>query len=83
MFTFIEWDSLASLALEVGLSLLIFIIIIWVVRRVNAQSPPPQPIQSRQSRSPEPDIIAPPGTNNSGGPMQSPEPLTTERKKNA
>lgn len=40
MFGFVQWDSPIALLIEVVLSLAIVAGLLWLARRVNAQSPP-------------------------------------------
>jgi RsiW-degrading membrane proteinase PrsW (M82 family) len=41
LFDFVQWDSPLTLLLEVALSIVVLIALMWVARRVNAASVPP------------------------------------------
>ncbi|HYO50913.1 MAG TPA: hypothetical protein VEW94_13765, partial [Chloroflexia bacterium] len=41
MFNFIQWDNPLTLLIEVALSIVVLVALMWVARRVNATSAPP------------------------------------------
>ncbi|HYO50049.1 MAG TPA: hypothetical protein VEW94_09385 [Chloroflexia bacterium] len=41
MFNFVQWDNPMTLLIEVALSIVVLVALMWVARRVNAASAPP------------------------------------------
>jgi hypothetical protein len=58
LFNFVQWDNPLTLLVEVALSILVLVVLMWVARRVNASSVPPSKNMGHQSQDGEANTSA-------------------------
>lgn len=58
MFNFVQWDNPLTLLMEVALSIVVLIALMWVARRVNAASVPPSRKVEHQPQGRDADTSA-------------------------